>query len=434
MSTFVRLVVLTCIAACALPVAARAQEALAVTVSPPLIQLTIGPGETWSSALKVTNTNKRDVTYYATVLDFEATGEEGVGTFIPRVQLGAPTGPTGYSLASWIVMASTSVTIPAGESGSVPFTVQVPQNAEPGGHYAAILVGTQPGTGEITGPTMQISSYVSSLIFVRLRGEAIESGRIREFRTEQSVYDTADANFLLRFENTGNTHLKPQGDIVIYNMWGKKRGELAVNQERHFGNVLPQSTRRFTFAWAGEGSLADIGRYSAVVTLAFGDGDKRNLSAITYFWVVPTVPLATALAVIAGFVLIIVWFIRRYVRRALSLERERLGTMHAPTTQPTASLAVLMEPLREGVVDLRRATGTQMQQGEITATQPRPAYAPLSFIGFLLKYKLFFVFIALMLVALWGSVVYVRSALVSSRTFQISDVRIEEERIENNNL
>jgi hypothetical protein len=413
----------------------HAQEAIAVTVSPPLIQLTIGPGETWSSALKVTNTNKHDVTYYATVLDFEATGEEGVGTFIPRVQLGAPTGPTGYSLASWIEMASTSVTIPAGESGDVPFTVRVPENAEPGGHYATILVGTQTGTGEITGPTMQISSYVSSLIFVRLRGEAIESGRIREFRTEQSVYDTADANFLLRFENTGNTHLKPQGDIVIYNMWGKKRGELAVNQERHFGNVLPQSTRRFSFAWTGEGSVADIGRYSAVVTLAFGDGDKRNISATTYFWVVPTVPLVTTLVSIAGFVLLIVWFIRRYIRRALSLERERLGTTYMPTTQQAPSLAVLMEPLREGVVDLRRATGARPQaHGEVAANQSQVAYAPLSFVGFLLKYKLFFVFVALVLVALWGSVVYVRSALVSSRTFQISDVRIEEEHIENTNL
>ncbi len=430
MSTFARVAAFGITAMMLAPLAAWAQESIAVSVTPPLIQLTIGPGERWSSALKVTNTNTREVTYYATVLDFEATGEEGVGTFVPRVQVGVPTGPTSYSLASWIAMASSSVTVPAGESGEVPFTVAVPPDAEPGGHYAAILVGTQPGSAELTGPTMQISSYVSSLVFVRIRGEATESGRIREFRTEQYLHDTARADFLLRFENTGNTHLKPSGAITIYNMWGKERGELAVNQERHFGNVLPASTRRFAFAWEGEGGLTEIGRYSAVVTLAFGDDEKRNISATTYFWVVPRGPVSVTLASIVGFFILIAWFIRRYIRRALSLERQRLGvadTLAMP--QPTATLAVLMEPLREGVVDLRRMTGTSPAQ-EARLPVIHESYAPLSFGGFLARYWLFFAFLVLVVCALLGSIWYARSALVSSRTFQITDVRIQEERPE----
>ena len=108
MSTFARVAAFGITAMMLAPLAAWAQESIAVSVTPPLIQLTIGPGERWSSALKVTNTNTREVTYYATVLDFEATGEEGVGTFVPRVQVGVPTGPTSYSLASWIAMASSS--------------------------------------------------------------------------------------------------------------------------------------------------------------------------------------------------------------------------------------------------------------------------------------------------------------------------------------
>lgn len=430
MSTFARVAAFGITAMMLAPLAAWAQESIAVSVTPPLIQLTIGPGERWSSALKVTNTNTREVTYYATVLDFEATGEEGVGTFVPRVQVGVPTGPTSYSLASWIAMASSSVTVPAGESGEVPFTVAVPPDAEPGGHYAAILIGTQPSTMELSGPTMQISSYVSSLVFVRIRGEAVESGRIREFRTEQYLHDTARADFLVRFENTGNTHLKPAGTITIYNMWGKERGELAVNQERHFGNVLPGSTRRFSFVWEGEGGLAEIGRYSAIVTLSFGDDDKRNISATTYFWVVPRGPVAIALGSIMALIILVAWFIRRYVRRALSLERERLGIPDVPAVpQPSATLAILMEPLREGVVDLRRATSAAVVQ-DTSSPAPSTALAPLSFGGFVAKYRLFFAFLALIVLASSAAIWYARSASTSSRTFQITDVRIQEEQAE----
>ena len=108
---------------------------------------------------------------------------------------------------------------------------------------------------------MKISSFVSSLLFVNIKGDVVESGRIREFSTSQSLYQTPNVDFSVRFENTGNTHVHPQGEVTIYNMWGKERGQVMINnQDDDFGNVLPQSIRRFQFSWSGEQSLFDMAR------------------------------------------------------------------------------------------------------------------------------------------------------------------------------
>src|SRR5690349_21004187 len=113
--------VMVLVAVCWVPNGVFAAESLSVAVTPPLFQLTIGPGESWTSAIKIVNTNDRDVTYYATPVDFEATGEKGQGTFVPLVNsedIGTDTG----SLGNWIEISSEPVTVRRSSSKEIPFT------------------------------------------------------------------------------------------------------------------------------------------------------------------------------------------------------------------------------------------------------------------------------------------------------------------------
>ena len=324
----------------------------------------------------------------------------------------------------------------------VPFVVTVPVTAEPGGHYASILVGTQPANASIRGALMKISSYVSSLLMVKIKGNAIEKGRIREFRTNDVHYDAPDADFMLRFENTGNTHLKPQGNVTIFNMWGKERGRIDINQKGNFGNVLPKSIRKFEFSWHGEASAFDVGRYSAAVTLAFGQDSKQNVTATTYFWVIPTVPVLITLFVLALIVISITWMIRRYVRRALEIERVRAGIelpipVASPETvqnvpplvppAPPVAMRTLMEPLKEGVIDLRRVSRASDVVVEQQVGLPTENRESISLGDFIRKYKLFFAFLLLVVASLLGGWLYLSRAMVPSRGFQITDVQVHEE-------
>jgi hypothetical protein len=409
-----------------LPMTASAQAGLSVTLTPPLFQLTIGPGETWASGLKIVNNNSYDVTYYAQVVDMEASGESGQSKFIPVL---GPQDPSLVSaqLARWVTLEAVPITIKAGRSETLNFTVSIPIHAEPGGHYAAILVGTEPLATSASGSQMKISSYVSSLMFVRVKGDVIESGRIREFTSDKDLYQTPKADFVLRFENTGNTHLKPEGDVTIYNMWGKERGKVLINQEANFGNALPKTIRRFEFSWEGESDVFDIGRYSAVVTLAYGDEGKKNVTATTYFWVVPIVPVAATFGTIALLLLLLAWFIRRYIRSALALERERYGAIipaqehvsHAPI------LETMMEPIRESVVDLRKMRATV----PAAASPGVPAIdsPSLTKSEFFRKYRLFFAFMFVICLVIAGGWFYFAKVLVSERDFNIKALDSQEE-------
>jgi len=425
------------IAALLAPLSAHADTSLSVSITPPLFQLSIVPGQTWRSSVKIVNNNQIPVTYYAHAVDFAASDESGNAQYIPLVDEASDPERATYSLASWIDLPMPSVTIAAGSSADIPFTVSVPSNAEPGGHYAAILVGTQPAAPGEPGTLVNVSSYVSSLLLVQVGGNVVESGRIIEFSTSQELYQSPQADFALRFENTGNTHVKPQGNIVIYNMWGKQRGEVAINEDSgNFGNVLPKSIRKFDFSWHGDNDPFDIGLYSAVVTLSYGDDEKQSVSATTYFWVVPVIPVAIGLTILALFVFLASWFIRRYIRHALSLERVRLEASGAvlPAQEPAIEYTaeVFMEPIREGVIDLRalaggRAAAQSPDSPEYGKTEQTSTAKRLNMLSFAWKYRLLALFLVSLIVGGFFVARFLSNVLVPQRDFQIKNVQINEE-------
>ena len=180
----------------------------------------------------------------------------------------------------------------------------MPQDAEPGGHYAGILVGRfSPEALEGSGTAaVTVGSVAASLVLVAVSGEVIEEGSIVEFRADKGVYEHFPVDFFIRFENTGNVHVKPQGTIEIYE-GSNKVYELQVNKAS--GNVLPNSIRQFDATWS-EGKT--FGKYRAVVTLDYGTEDKTVTAELT-FWVIPWKMIAGiaggVIAVIVGLLLLL---------------------------------------------------------------------------------------------------------------------------------
>jgi hypothetical protein len=408
---------------------ASAQESFTLTITPPLFQMTASPGQAWSSDIKVVNNNPYDITVYASVMNFLAQGEGGAGRFIPAND--TKDVPGGYTLASWLEVSKAPIFIRAEQSISVPFTLRVPKNAEPGGHYGAILIGTEPPP-KTGGSSVRVSSQLTSLFLVRVSGDVSEIGDIRSFSTEKALYQEPKASFALRFENKGNVHLLPQGNITIYNMWGKERGRILINQEADFGNVLPKSIRKFTFEWAGEQNFFDVGRYKAIATLAFGDKEKKTVYRAVNFWVIPVAPALKILAFLILFIWFVVWSIRRYVKKALALEAERIKgfagkTISQQNTEPEKLLKqaikqealttqVLARPLVLGAVDLRKTI-----RPEVSAQHKKSEEAdvPMTMARFVKKYKLFLVFLAAVILGIIGISKYFGGVLARYRNFDV---------------
>ena len=379
---------------------AFAQEAVTLSVSPTLFDMSAEPGQAWQSKLRVVNVNNFDLTVYVEVVNFAPKGEGGDGRFIPL----EPGTSDGSTLAEWITISREPLTIPREQTGEIPFTVTVPKDASPGGHFAAVLVGTKPLVSESGQARLQTAQMVTSLFFARVAGEVVESGTIREFTTTKSFLNKPEVSFSLRFENKGNVHLKPQGEIKIFNMWGEERGIVPINQYSNFGNVLPDSIRKYDFTWKGEWSFADMGRYSAVATLGFGTDEKQFTSSKTYFWVIP---FKLVLGILLGLVLffgVITWLVRLYVRHMLAMAGISVADYKANRGSRVvgARTAQLTAPVEAGILDLTRKLRTSISFKDRLKTT----------LSFIIEYRLFFIGAILVI----GFIVFVVTYLLGANT------------------
>lgn len=375
--------------------AQQSEQVQTLSVSPTLFQMTANPSQSWTSEIRVINVNDYPITIYPQVVNFAPSGEAGQGNLIPIFAVETK----GQTLAEWVTLSSTSVVIAPQQTISIPFTVTVVADPSPGGHYAAILVGTKPPENVNGSAQVQTAQFVTSLLFVRVSGDVIEKGSIREFSTIQNLYSTPAIDFEIRFENTGNVHLQPQGDIIITNMWGTKRGEIPINYQTHFGNVLPNSIRKFSFNWTGQQSSYDIGRFRAIATLGYGEDTKNFATSTTYFWVIPLKQISIILLVL----IILFWFfsfaIKMYIKRMLILagldpntpSTKRKKSIYATQNEvPTKTVIVrqyqiITETVRFGLAELTRNLKTVSAPQEFVIVLYR----------FMIRNQLFILFILL---------------------------------------
>ncbi|HVM76697.1 MAG TPA: hypothetical protein VMU07_00915 [Candidatus Paceibacterota bacterium] len=310
---------------------AQTTGASSITITPPFFTVNMSPGDAWASSIRVVNTNPGTLPIVAVVNGFSPAGDTGQGTFTKLSDLANDQD----ALANWITVSPSPFNVPSGGAIDVPFSVAVPKDAAPGGHYAAILIGTQPG-GSSSGSYVGVSSFISALIFVRVSGDVKESGAIQEFSTDKNFYQDPNVNFTVRFANNGNVHVRPSGQIEIYNAFGKQVGNILVNQQGNLGYVLPSSTRKFSFNWEGSNNLWDIGEYTAVVTLAYGTDGSKSVSGTVTFWVLPIWKLLEdifALIIVIG---IFVWLLKRYIRTMLEREMGKYGPSHPSPRSPAS--------------------------------------------------------------------------------------------------
>ncbi len=380
----------------------QAQQSVALSVSPTIFEMTANPEQRWDSSLRIINVNPFDLTVYAEVMNFKPLGEKGASQFIPI----DPSSSEG-TFAEWIKVQSGPIVVPAEQTLQIPIAIELPSDVPPGGHYAAILVGTKPPDDTEGKSQVSTAQVVSSLLFLRVSGDITESGRIRAFRGADSILSKPETTFELRFENLGNVHLQPQGEIRIKNMWGQERGIIPVNQQTLFGNVLRESTRNFSFAWTSEWSIADIGRYTAEATLAYGEDGRQFTSAEANFWVIPWKILLSIVLGIIAVVMFVSWLIRLYVKRMLALAGVDAD---APLERrKNRSVASLVAPIEVGILDLRKRIDRRSSNAEIISIV----------FSFVRTNYLFFVGVIIALLTLYVVGWYITSALSNNRSYEV---------------
>ncbi|MDZ7744653.1 MAG: DUF916 domain-containing protein [Candidatus Saccharibacteria bacterium] len=258
-------------------------DRLTLSISPPLFELSANPGDTVTNTIKVSNLSDEPQTVLVDRRNFTALGEEG-GVDLTEDD-------TSYSLASWVEVDAGQTTIPARGSQEFDFTVSVPANAEPGGHFGSLVFKTDPTPLEEGQAGASVGQEIGSLLLVRVAGDIREQLDVASFESEFGFYDNGPVTLETRIENSGNVHVKPRGTITINDMLGNEVASVALDER----NVLPDSIRKIDTAW--EDSGLRFGRYTANLSLVYG-GDNAIVISSTNFVMFPIRQALVGVAII----------------------------------------------------------------------------------------------------------------------------------------
>lgn len=290
-----------------LPVLTRA-----ITVGPVKLEYSVDPGAEIKGEMFLQNNESAKRTFYPSFEKF--TEVDGQKQFSKE----------NSDLSTWFKVES-FVTLAPGESKQIPFRIEVPKNAPPGGHFAVVWWSTSP-----PGDNKQVSIVTRAgiLVYLTVSGDIRESGELAMFGADRWI-TTLPITFNIVFRNNGNSYLAPAGSIVIKNLWGGVRGEAKINE---FGaNILPQSERTFNPAISPDGFM--FGPYRAELTLNYGTGHTVKKS----IWLI-ALPLKGVLTIlILAFILF--WGIPKGIRKynAWILSRVASAAPVRPAEEPLRS-------------------------------------------------------------------------------------------------
>lgn len=285
--------------------AVMAAEEIGLKMQPSIIEEKAEPGQSQSMILHVTNMGVKEESYFAAVRDIISLAGDGQPIF---AKVGEK---TGYDVSSWIEITKDKIVIQGGETKDIPFTITVPKDASPGGHFGAIFFVVEADQLKEIGSG--IGYQVGTIVNLRVAGNIQEDAQIREFNVDRGIYEKPRIEFSTRLENLGNSALRIRGPIEITNMFGKKIGGVVMNDGGAV--VLPRSERSFTVEWLGEGTA--FGKYDAVMSLSYGDEVKKTIVSSVSFWVLPKKIVLAVLASIFGVVLVFYIFTKLYIRKKL---------------------------------------------------------------------------------------------------------------------
>ncbi|MFA6424301.1 MAG: hypothetical protein WCV83_03255 [Candidatus Magasanikbacteria bacterium] len=277
-------------------------------IGPGKTELRLNAGDRDAKNINVTNR-------YGTAMDFKIEIEDFAGSSNPEdalVLLGGEKGP--YSLRDFLHPEVFTFRLNQGERITIPVVVNIPQDAQPGGLYGAVIITTQPIANNSTADqnstkgNITIVSRVASLFFVRVNGDVLESGKLLSFTADKNYYTEPKINYRFLYQNDGSVYLNPYGLLTVKNIIGTEIEQIQISP--YF--VMPGSVRQKDINMSR--SLM-FGRYSATLQLNRGYSDVIDTKTI-YFWVLPWKQVILSITALFGliviFKLVSSWFSRNF--------------------------------------------------------------------------------------------------------------------------
>ena len=285
-----------------LPLTSKVYAQVSLVVSPPKVDFKLNSGDTAQQALKITNQTNTPVTVKLSIQDFIVQDDQGTPVKVTPDEAGK------YVASPWFHLDRTEFTIQPQKTEVVTVLITTPQDALPGGHYAAVYVEPQGGhKPKTTGP--KIVSQVGSLFNITIKGNIKYDAQVKNFQVKRKFMEFGPVDFSATIENLSDTHISPKPSILIKNMLGQTVATLTLDQV----NIFPFTSRTVTGTWE---KVWGLGKYQATLSAPYGPGQVAT--ATLFFWIAPW-------RLISAIIILLLVLITTYilVRRHLQHKRDK---------------------------------------------------------------------------------------------------------------
>ena len=272
-------------------VIAQSPEKIGFSISPFSFEYDAKPGDKINGVLRVENINNEEINVTIDPESLIAYGQDGQVALTEEE-------PT-FSLKKWVVLNKKSERIKPKDFAYFDFTINVPKDIEPGTHYGALTVTFTGDKKEFTSTGADIIQKSSAIVLLRLPGDTVEDLRLTYFQTDKFFYTDTNVKFSALLENKGNVHVKPFGQILIFDLFGNKIKEINLTGK----NVLPNNKRIFE----EDVNIEPISYFRAELNMFYGSTSQKTIFAQTNFiginWPVLSKYLLILLAVIVFYII-----------------------------------------------------------------------------------------------------------------------------------
>ncbi|HZJ29338.1 MAG TPA: DUF916 domain-containing protein [Solirubrobacterales bacterium] len=179
------------------------------------------------------------------------------------------------SVGDWISLSESKLNLRPGESQTVSFEVEVPDNARAGHHLGGIVAENatleEAGSQQSGGGSFEIDvkNLTIMAVQINLPGEQVE---LLELTSVEPGPAEGFQTLLIGMQNEGNQLLKGRGSMVVSDESGEqlKRGNFNVD------TFVPETEIEYPFVVPGE--ALSSGSYQAEVKVRYGSGKLMELT------------------------------------------------------------------------------------------------------------------------------------------------------------
>lgn len=214
---------------------AQQQDRESITISPTIKRYEVEPGELIQDKLTVLNDGNVPYDFSLYAEPYSVIGRD--------YQQSYDAGRPRADAYKWIEFGSSNMSAAVRQTIEMPFSIRIPEDATPGGHYGIIFAETQPDNNRDQGAGVLRKKRIGLTVLITVKGDVRLDGGPAAISIDrrQSVRPLLAK---VEVRNTGNTDFLAKTEMRVSNILGN-----TVHRSSRDNYIFPDTTRELDMKW-----------------------------------------------------------------------------------------------------------------------------------------------------------------------------------------